>query len=60
MNFGVKLLSYNGQQFNAWVYKDDKVYLLSNLDEANKVLADYKSRNPNGNYIVEVYGDNDD
>tara|TARA_B110000503_G_C7006878_1_gene353995 strand:+ start:348 stop:521 length:174 start_codon:yes stop_codon:yes gene_type:complete len=55
MKFGVKLLSYNDQIFDAWVYRDNDILLFDTLDQANEVLLDYSKKNPKGQYIVSLY-----
>ena len=57
MKFGIKLLSYNNQIFDAWVYgdNDNDILLFDTLDQANEVSLNYSKKNPKGQYIVYLY-----
>jgi hypothetical protein len=55
MKFGVKLLSYNDQIFDMWVWEGSSICLFDTLDEANQVLLDISKKNPKGLYIVCLY-----
>lgn len=55
MKFGIKLLEYNDQMFDAWVYGDNDILLFDTLEEANQILLDYSKKNPKGHYLVSLY-----
>lgn len=51
--YGVKLIVYAGQEFNAWVFVDSKRFCTTNEEEAWTVRKEYETRNPKGFYMVE-------
>lgn len=55
MKFAIKLLEYDNQIFDAWVYDKDNVFLFDSLDQANQVLIGLSRKNPKGLYIVSLY-----
>jgi hypothetical protein len=52
-NYGVKLISYAGQEFNAWVFVDSERFSTTDQDEAWVLRKEYELRNPKGFYLVE-------
>lgn len=55
MKFGIKLLEYDYQIFDMWVYEGSDICLFDTLDQANQVLLDFSRKNPKGLYIVCLY-----
>ncbi len=52
IKYGVKLLTYKGQEFNMWIF-EDATRLETSEEEAIKVRREYENRNPDGFYTVE-------
>lgn len=52
IKYGVKLTYYRTQEFNAWVYENDRFETTDHVEALNK-CDEYTARNPDGIYVVE-------
>lgn len=53
VKYGIKLISYAGQNFDAWIYSGDSVFETTDWEKAQSVLIDYSTRNPKGCYEIQ-------
>lgn len=56
VTYGIKLLNYRGLTMNLWVYDDNGKPLTSNTPyDLTVKLSDYRTRNPDGDYVIDLY-----